>query len=306
MADFYLGLCYYDIGKKDKAIYHFKKMDSTFMKENYTRPVFRKAYEKMINYYELKKQKNEQLWAVNQLISVDETLNSYFRNLSGRLKKDYDTKLLIRERNNLERTLEAEEKTSSYVIGGLTLLSLISLFVGYKNFKEKRQYRESYEVLIEKQKSTVVEKEIIVNDMQSFKSEERHTEEKIVKTINIAEEVTKEILTKLDKFEKRHQFLERNLTQAKLAKKLKTNKTYLYNVIHFIKNKNFTQYINELRINYLLKLLKEEPKYRHYTISSLAEEVGYNNTKTFGSAFKEVTGMPVSYFLERYVNETEV
>ena len=51
---------------------------------------------------------------------------------------------------------------------------------------------------------------------------------------------------------------------------------------------NFNGYINELRINYAIQLLKQHP---NYTIRAIADEAGFNSTPILYSMFKKKTGM---------------
>ncbi len=51
---------------------------------------------------------------------------------------------------------------------------------------------------------------------------------------------------------------------------------------------NFNGYVNELRINYAIKLLKRHP---NYTIRAIADEAGFNSTPILYSMFKKKTGM---------------
>ncbi|MBW7871493.1 MAG: helix-turn-helix domain-containing protein [Flavobacteriia bacterium] len=88
-------------------------------------------------------------------------------------------------------------------------------------------------------------------------------------------------------------------------KKLKTNTTYLSKVINSQKEKNFNSYLNGLRINYVINLLKKEPQYRHYTIQALAEICGYTNARQFSIAFYEETKLKPSYFLNQIRKEKE-
>ncbi len=63
-----------------------------------------------------------------------------------------------------------------------------------------------------------------------------------------------------------------------------------------IKNKtghNFTDYLNKLRINRSIELLKSE---KSYTIKEISDMVGYNSQHYFSRAFKNYTGKsPVQY-----------
>ena len=83
-----------------------------------------------------------------------------------------------------------------------------------------------------------------------------------------------------------------------LAKKLNTNTSYLSYIINTVKNKSFKQYITELKIDFLLEKLKEEKKYRNYTIKSLAEEIGYTNASAFTRAFKKHKGITPSEYIK--------
>ena len=51
---------------------------------------------------------------------------------------------------------------------------------------------------------------------------------------------------------------------------------------------NFNGYINELRIDYAIQLLKTHP---HYTIRAIADEAGFNSAPILYSLFKKKTGM---------------
>ena len=51
---------------------------------------------------------------------------------------------------------------------------------------------------------------------------------------------------------------------------------------------NFNGYINELRINYAIELMKKHP---NYTIRAIADEAGFNSTPILYNLFKKKTGM---------------
>jgi YesN/AraC family two-component response regulator len=107
------------------------------------------------------------------------------------------------------------------------------------------------------------------------------------------------IMEKLEKLENANFFLDQGCNLHQLADKLKTNHKYLSQVINQEKKSNFNNYINELRINYLLaKLLKDE-EFRNSKLSYIAVSVGYNNLNTFNAAFKKRQGILPSYFIDQ-------
>ncbi|MBS7233514.1 helix-turn-helix transcriptional regulator [Flavobacterium psychroterrae] len=107
------------------------------------------------------------------------------------------------------------------------------------------------------------------------------------------------MVEKLIKFEKECGYLELNLKLIDLADRFDTNSTYLSKTINQYKGKNFSQYLNDLRIQYAVTKLKKEKKLRKYTVKALAEEFGFNNSESFAKAFHSNTGLHPSYFIKK-------
>ena len=111
------------------------------------------------------------------------------------------------------------------------------------------------------------------------------------------------ILKKLDQFEEKKGFLQKDITLAILAKKCATNTKYLPKVINIHKDKSFVSYINNLRIDYILKELKENKILQKYTIKTISEEAGFNTAESFARAFKNKTGIRPSYYIRNLKKE---
>lgn len=61
--------------------------------------------------------------------------------------------------------------------------------------------------------------------------------------------------------------------------------------------KNFNEFINEIRVDHLCKLVQENNHLLSYTIEALGNKVGFNSRTTFINAFKRRKGMtPSEYF----------
>jgi YesN/AraC family two-component response regulator len=112
-------------------------------------------------------------------------------------------------------------------------------------------------------------------------------------------EVKDIILGKLKKLEEKHFYIDQNCNLYQLSEQLKTNPKYLSQVINQEKKSNFNNYINELRINYLLARLLKDPEFRKNKLSYIAVSVGYNNLNTFNSAFKKRQGILPSFFIDQ-------
>nr|WP_244826096.1 AraC family transcriptional regulator [Carboxylicivirga linearis] len=94
-------------------------------------------------------------------------------------------------------------------------------------------------------------------------------------------------------------YLDKELSLSLVAKKLETNTKYLSEIIKKKYGKNFNRYINELRIYYLIELLKSDEKVLNYKIAYLAELCGFNSRNVFTTTFKSVVGESPSIFIEK-------
>lgn len=68
-----------------------------------------------------------------------------------------------------------------------------------------------------------------------------------------------------------------------------TDSKYLSYVINTSKKKDFSNYINELRINYIIQKLKCISVYRKYKISVLSKDAEFSSQNKFSTVFKKVT-----------------
>jgi len=125
------------------------------------------------------------------------------------------------------------------------------------------------------------------------------------KLSGVPSKIVKDILQKLERFEKKNQYLTKNLTLNLVAENLETNSTYLSKVINFYKDKNFTTYLNEARVNYAAYKLKNDKRFQKYTIKAIADECGFNNAESFSLAFHKKTGLYPSYFIKQLQNSSD-
>lgn len=121
----------------------------------------------------------------------------------------------------------------------------------------------------------------------------------------IDEDIKDIILAKLEKLEEMNFFLNPECTMRMVALQLKTNPKYLSQVINQEKEMNFNNYINELRINFLIKKLLEDKDFRESKLSYISASIGYNNLNTFNAAFKKRQGILPSYFISEMIQELE-
>ncbi len=113
------------------------------------------------------------------------------------------------------------------------------------------------------------------------------------------------LLEALQKFEKHQLYKDKNASLSYVASYMETNTKYLSYIIKKHRQKDFTNYINELRVNYIIEKLTTDPVYRQYKISVLADEAGFSSHSKFATIFKNITDVSPSYFIN-YINQKKI
>lgn len=237
--------------------------DALTLKNIYS--LFSRGYirEGNIEKHEFYKQKND---------SIENKIN---QNID--LTKNYVLTHIEQENRSVKEDENSYLVNAILIVIGLMTILFIPVLIYY--IKTKSDYRKYQEL------------------MKGSSPQEIPLEREKEKVAFIPEKSEQILLKKLSKFEESENYLNSNISLVSLAKQLDTNTKYLSEVINRNKKKHFNSYINELRINYIVRKLKTENKYRFYKISYLAEESGYSSHSVFTTAFKSVTGISPTSFI---------
>jgi AraC-like DNA-binding protein len=182
----------------------------------------------------------------------------------------------------------------------ITLVLLITALIIAYNRKKKRDLQRFNEVLSElKQKIALQEQQVDIL-IQERKNEVQNSENKSSKSkeLQISKDTEIRIIEGLKEFEQSNGFLQNSFSLANLASVLGTNTKYLTFILNKYYQKDFSTYINELRIDYIIQKIETNKEYRSYKFSYLAEECGFSSHSKFSSIFKSVTGFSPSTFIE--------
>ncbi|WP_081873986.1 helix-turn-helix domain-containing protein [Chryseobacterium sp. JM1] len=295
---YYLVSSYIGLGNKEKAVENFKLLDAHIKEKNYIFPELRMIYPYVINYYKEKKDRENQLYYIERFIEIDKVLDSQFRYISRELPRRYEKPKLVKEKEII--THELENKKIIFYVSSISLLSVLLVFIYlyYQSKKAEKQHRQIAQDLIQKvqennknEPAPAPQPENIMVELPSEDPKERNAN-------TISEDVVQHILKELTAFEAKDQFLNKGITLGSLAKRVKTNSKYLSETINTYKGKNFAAYLNDLRIDYAIRRLANDRKFRSYKIQFIADELGYNNEQAFTLAFKKRTGTPLSIYLK--------
>lgn len=285
IGNFYIGKSYWAQNKKEKALPYFKEVDKIFNEKEYIRPDLRQVYEILIKYYKGKNDLKNQSYYVDQLLKADSVLIETNRYLIGKVHKEYDTVTLVSEKEKIRLELLRKNNYDIYFAGTILILFVLSLFLTYRHFKNRNIYKKKFDALMK-----------MSSDEKNSKPKVKSSKSEL---LDINEDTVAIILKQLKKFENDKKFLERDWTLGTLSAFFNSNSKYLSAIISHYRGKRFVDYINDLRIDYIISLLQNETKFRNYTNSALAEEAGFSSTQRFSLCFKAKTGMPVNFFIEQ-------
>lgn len=196
-------------------------------------------------------------------------------------------------------TKKDNEYTSNLKIILLTSGAIILLLTFILWFYWKRKNKiihQKYEKLIVRLRA----------ENNAEKSVKNIKDENTKSTINITDETLKNLLLKIEKFEKSDKYLKKEISLTYLANNIGTNTKYLSEIIKLHKGKSYNNYINGLRIQFIVKQLYSDPRLREYKISYLADLTGFSSREVFAIVFKKETGITPSYFIDNLRKASEI
>jgi tetratricopeptide (TPR) repeat protein len=287
VADFYIAKSYWALKKYREAIPYLKKVAKVFDEREYIRPDLRENFELLIRFYKIKNQPKEVLFYVDRLLKADSVLIGTHDHLYDTIHKYYDTKELVQEKQDMEKLLADERSMKNVLKVSSAVLSVIVVLLLIWLLHRRRQDRIFRKLLSDD------EKEI------------PKVEKSAPRELDIAPDTVAKILHLLEKWERSMKFLEKDVTLTTLAFYLETNNRYASDIILFYREKSFTKYLNDLKVDYIIELLKTDKHKRMYTHDALAEEAGFSTTQRFVSAFKASTKISPNYFSAKIRKEIE-
>ena len=309
---FYIGLSNWKLGKRDVAVRYFEEIDKEYEKSKKLNPEFRPAYELLIKYNDSIGNRDKQLKYINTLMSLDKNYEKNYKYLFSKINKEYDTHKLINEKNKIESSL----KNQRTIISSILLITILaSLFYWNRYNSLQKKYKEKFEEIISQK--PILEKIETLAEVESKQEDDINP-----KTLNITDKIkitapknsselefynkipglnpilVQNILQQLEKFEEELRFTDNQMSLRLLSEEFNTNIPYLSKIINVYKGKNFNYYINDLRIDYIIELLKNDATYLNYDIKNLASLAGFTNAVNFSDNFQRKFEIKPSYFIK--------
>lgn len=301
----------YDLGslcftrkEYDESLVYFQKVDSIYKIHKIDQWQFANS-----NYYQAK--------IYNIYGDADKAsafskayIESYEENEFKLSKEAFEVNLKLNHEDVKKEMLDIQEKykydilLKYFGIGALIVLFVLLLVI--KSRRDKKKINEKVNAIIGQykieQQSTITITENSLSEIEGKKETSDSNVKKEVVSISLDEEKENEILEKLASLEKKFYYLKPDFTQQAVAKKIKTNTTYLSYVVNKKFNKTFSEYSNELKINYAINEMISNPTYRKYSTQAIAESVGFKNAVSFTRSFNKRTGVTPAQFVKRLID----
>ena len=279
LTDYNFAKYYYEIGNYEKSVNELNAIVAYYN--------LRKDVYKNTNVYKLLAKNYKKL---GDFKKANDNYELYVLNFQINLKENKELSNLLQDKELLDLVKQNKQKQTSYfIIGGAVVIALLLLYlVSLSNRKKNDSIK--FEKLLNKIASLEQQQKIV--DTKDTVLEEKTT-------TDINKETFDEILIGLQKIEEQHYYLKQECSSYNVAKKIKTNTSYLSKVINAHYKKNFNTYINDLRINYAILKLKEDTQFRAYAIQSISEDIGYKSPDSFTKYFKKRTGLLPSIYIKK-------
>lgn len=287
VANFYIGKSLWDLKKYRESVPYLKHVDEALLEYDYIRPDLRESFELLIDYHKQKGELKKVLYYVDRLLVADSILRTTHDKLYDNIHVNYDTVELREEKKNIEKQLSQQVAHKKLWIVGSVCLAIIIIVLVIALYRHRRRNR-IFRELMENKKPTG----------KPFSD--------TPKELLIPQETVDKILSRLEKWRQSMRYLEPNITRASMAVYLETNVHYVSDVILHCYGKSFTEYINDLKIDYIIEQLKTDKHKRMFTHEALAKEAGFGTTQSFVTAFKARTGISPNFFsakIRRELNE---
>ncbi|GIQ59128.1 hypothetical protein Flavo103_22640 [Flavobacterium collinsii] len=295
-TNYNLGDLYYNIKKYDKALVFFKKSDSIgdITKTNQVDNLKSNYYQAKI--YNIRKE--PELAYKHSKIYLDNYEKSESKLNDEVLEVNY--KLGVGDLTNEMITIQEKYKYDVFLNKALKVFYVV-LFIGIvflliKNIRDKNKAHKKMNALIEEFKANLEKKNEPEPERETVLDSEEVQLKKENVNLSIDEAKENKIVEKLLALESKQEYLHADFTLPYVAKKIKTNTTYLSYVVNKRFGKSFGEYSNELKINYVINEMITNHMYRKYSTQAIAESVGFKNAVSFAKSFRKRTGVSPAQF----------
>ncbi|TDP03925.1 AraC family transcriptional regulator [Flavobacterium sp. 245] len=297
IANYNLGDLYFYGKKYDKALVCLRKVDSISLKNKTLDGNYLKSNYLQAKIYSVMNKPDEAYKHSKIYLSAYEKSESKLRDEAQEVNYKLGVEDLSTEMINIQEKYKYDVLINKALKVFYVVLVLGIVFFLIKNIRDKNKAHKKMNALIEEFKANIEKKE---NPPIAAAAEVLEAEEIQLKkenaNLSIDEAKENKIVEKLLALENKLEYLNADFTLPYVAKKIKTNTTYLSYVVNKRFGKSFGEYSNELKINYVINQMITNHMYRKYSTQAIAESVGFKNAVSFAKSFRKRTGVSPAQF----------
>lgn len=188
----------------------------------------------------------------------------------------------------MEQEAEVQQQKAELHVRNLLLASAVAIILLlvvllWRNIQYTRNIRKKNQIMV-----NTIDQLMVYKKEKREKPQQDDTPEKVLDNKTLFEKLDHIITT-------RKLYLERNITREELMVLIGVEKNRFGQILKEEAHTNITGYLNNLRLEYTVKLLKENPE---VSIRDIAEKCAMPNTSTFYRVFRERYGMTPAEFRE--------
>lgn len=279
--DLNMGKYYFEIGDQNLGVDFLKKIDKEYEINKIVHPELPDVYETLIAHYRKKGDSKKQIEYLYKLNEVTTLINAKKQKVKAETNEGFIIPELVESKEFEIDSLKNKNAAARNIIWWVAGALAIGLFLLFYVYSRQTVYKKRFDELMTNQKA------------------EKRKPKEVSKTNNISPEIIVSILKQLEEFQNKKLFRDKNATLNKVAKSFGTNSSYLSKVVNLEIDKNFSQYLNDLRVAFAIEELNENPRFRKYTIKAIAEESGFKSGESFSKAFYKKHKIYPSYYLKK-------
>ncbi len=177
----YLSMNFQKLNNKREYFYYFNKMDSMQKRIKFIRPELIGLYKNSLQYFEEEGNKEKQIYLIDRLIKLNDTIYKSNYEFSKEIHQKFDTPELLEQKEKLISNLDKRNTTLYGLLGGGVLLLILFIYLYNVNRKKLKVYKEQAQKLVDLQNENPT-----TDELGDF--EKLNTESKVIQTSELIED----------------------------------------------------------------------------------------------------------------------
>lgn len=278
---YFLGKAYLGKNNIDSLVYYYLKCDTLITNKRIAPyPQLKEVYKSLFSYYDTINDYENKTKYLRKYFYLDSLLLVRSSYLNDEIHSKYD---LAKLKNEQKFQLQ-KRKIYRWVILTFFIIVILLIILLLKQRKKLKKQKNKIKDFLDNDN-------ILVPEPQFKKSTNN-------KSLLLNDDNKKHLKTCINDFIKKKGYLDRNISLNILSERWDVKHTVLSKMLNDEMNIDYSKFIRTLRIKNAVVSLKENKYLLKYSISGLAMEFGFNSGDVFSRAFKEITKVKPSVFID--------